>query len=69
MSKNSMTIWGVFVALGGTFLVNTLGFTDACVGELSSKAIEFGPLLTGSIMSWIGRYRLGGVTILGRRTR
>ena len=61
----SLTYAGVYTALIGTFLVNSLGISDACSGEITSKSIEYLPMIIGSVMSLVGRYRLGGVTALG----
>ena len=51
--------------VAGTWLVNSLGLTDSCATELTSKATEYAPLLVGAVMALIGRSRAGGVSTLG----
>ena len=60
MNKFSLTIVGILVMVGGTFLVE-LGFTESCSGEISSKI----PLIIGGITAWIGRYKAGGISVGG----
>jgi len=61
----SLTHSGLIVAMGGLVLVNVLGFTDNCSSEITAKAVEFAPVLVGSVMAWIGRMRASGPTTLG----
>jgi hypothetical protein len=56
----SLTITGVIVSIAGTMLVN-YGFSEQCSGELT----QFLPVLIGGAISWIGRFRAGGITTLG----
>ena len=64
MSKYSLTQGGILVAVVGTLLVN-FGFSEGCSNEL----VTIIPLIVGGIAAWIGRWRLGGIDILGRRTK
>lgn len=64
----SMTFVGLFIALGGTFLVNTIGLTESCTTEITSKATEYAPLVIGSVVAYFGRLRMGGITWYGTRT-
>jgi hypothetical protein len=63
----SLTFGGIWVAVLGTVFVQVFHISDACSTELVSKIVEFAPLATGSVMTAIGRYRLGGVNIAGIR--
>jgi hypothetical protein len=63
----SLTYAGIIVALAGTFLVNTIGLTEACSTEVTSKIVEFGPLVIGSIVATIGRWRQGDIKWYGAR--
>jgi hypothetical protein len=63
--KYSLVIAGIATTVIGTFLVNTLGISDLCSNELTSKVVEFAPLAIGSVMSYIGRVRQGDVTLGG----
>ena len=63
----SLTYAGLYVMLAGTFLVQTLGFSEACSNEITSKTVEWAPLTVGAIISAIGRWRLGGVSFAGVR--
>jgi uncharacterized membrane protein len=65
--KMSLTFAGLWTIVAGTFLVNTLGITESCSTELTSKAVEYGPMVVGSIMAAFGRYRQGGVNVFGVR--
>lgn len=62
MEKYSLTIAGCLVSVAGTVLVN-VGFSEQCSNELITMA----PVLIGGVMSYIGRYRNGGVDALGRK--
>lgn len=55
----SLTYTGIAIAVGGTFLVNTLGISDACSSELTAKAVEYAPLVIGAITSIVGRIKIG----------
>lgn len=62
--KYSLTQGGILVAVLGTLTVEFLGshgFSEACSSEIASYI----PLLVGSAIAWIGRYRKGGVTLAG----
>ena len=63
--KYSLTYTGIIVMVAGTWLVNSLGLTDSCATELTSKATEYAPLLVGAVMALIGRNRAGGISTLG----
>lgn len=65
MNKYSLVFSGVLVSVLGTFLVDSIGLTESCSTELTSKAVEYAPILVGGIMATIGRWRLGGVSALG----
>lgn len=67
MNNYSLTYTGIIVMVAGTFLVNTLGFSEACSTEITSKGVEYAPLLIGAIMSGFGRFRMGGVKWYGAR--
>lgn len=58
----SLTIGGILVSLLGTLLVK-FGFTEACTSEI----VQLSPLAVGSIMAWIGRVRVGDISIFGVR--
>ena len=58
----SLTYIGIIISVAGTFLVHA-GFTEACSNEIVTNV----PLLFGSLLAFIGRYRAGGVTLLGAR--
>lgn len=58
----SLTIAGVLVSIGGTLLVK-VGFSEQCSNEI----IAMMPVLVGGVMSYIGRFRNGGVDALGRK--
>lgn len=60
MNKFSLTITGIVVMVGGTFLMEW-GFSESCSGEITSKI----PLILGGVLSWIGRYKAGGITFAG----
>lgn len=55
----SLTYTGIITMIAGTWLVNTLGLSESCSGELTSKAVEYGPLVIGGILSAWGRLRIG----------
>lgn len=55
-----MTQGGIIIAVVGTMLVKA-GFSEACSSELISNV----PLLVGGVVSWIGRYRKGDITLGG----
>lgn len=62
----SKTYVGVFVALAGPLLLN-LGFSEACSGEITGVVLPLLAALPGAVMALVGRFRLGGVTVLGAR--
>jgi len=61
MKKYSLTIGGLIVMIGGSFLVDSGWFTEGCSTEIADKI----PLLIGGIAAWIGRVRQGDVSPLG----
>lgn len=65
MKGYSLTLSGVLVMVFGTFLVQNLGISEACSGELQVKVTEWIPLVGGAVMAWIGRIRKGDVTAAG----
>ncbi len=65
--KYSLTYAGILTMIAGTWLVNTVGLTDSCATELTAKLTEYAPLIVGGVMAVIGRWRLGGVNVLGVR--
>lgn len=62
MKNFSLTQSGIVVAVAGTLLVQ-LGFSDICSNEI----VQIAPVLIGGVMSWYGRWRLGGINIFGAR--
>lgn len=66
----SLTHAGILVSVLGsaltTFLVR-LGISEACAQELWGAILPFLPVAAGGVMSWVGRFRAGGVTALGVR--
>lgn len=71
MKNFSLTYAGILVAVVGTFLVQA-GFSESCTSEIVDKApllLEKVPLIVGGLMAWIGRYRVGGVTLAGFRDK
>lgn len=60
MSKISMTIVGVFIAVGGSLLLN-IGFSQSCSNEITTLL----PTIIGGVISYIGRLRQGDITPLG----
>ncbi len=65
MQKFSLTISGILVMVVGTFLVESIGISEACSGEIQVKISQYLPLVGGAVMAWIGRIRKGDVTNLG----
>lgn len=62
----SLTQGGVLVSVLGLIVVHFLGqwgISEVCSNEL----VKFIPVVIGGLMSWWGRFRLGGVTLLGTR--
>lgn len=62
MKNFSLTQAGIIVAVVGTILVNA-GFSQECTNEIVTNA----PVIFGGIIAWVGRYRAGGLTLLGTR--
>ena len=58
----SLTIGGVVVSILGTILVQ-VGFSEACTNEIVTML----PVVVGGVMSYVGRYRNGGVDVFGRK--
>lgn len=56
----SLTQGGVLVAVIGTLLMR-FGFSEVCSNEI----VQLAPVFVGGIMSWFGRFRVGGVNIAG----
>lgn len=65
--KYSLTYTGIIVMVAGTFLVNSLNFSEACSNEITTKGVEYAPLIIGAITAAIGRWRVGGVKWFGSR--
>lgn len=60
MKNFSLTQGGILVAVIGTILTQW-GFSKECTNEMMTNI----PLLIGGVMAWYGRYRSGGVSLLG----
>lgn len=58
---------GILTMVAGTFLVNTVGITEACSTEVTAKLTEYAPLAVGGLIAAWGRFRLGGITAYGTR--
>lgn len=43
------------------FLMNVLGFSETCAGEITSIV----PMLPGALLAWWGRFRQGDITLGG----
>lgn len=61
MKGFSLTIGGLLLVVILPILIQGLGFTESCAGEIATIA----PTLPGLIMAWIGRYRKGDITVAG----
>lgn len=53
---------GILVSVVGAGLVH-LGFSEGCTSEM----LAYLPVIVGGIVSYIGRVRMGDVTMLGIR--
>lgn len=62
--KLSLTISGILVALIGSVVI-TFGFSESCTNEITAKVAPLVPVVIGGIMSWVGRFRMGGISKLG----
>lgn len=62
--KYSQTMAGVVVSVIGGFVV-TFGLSESCSGEITSKIAPMVPVVIGGAMSWIARFKKGGVTLGG----
>lgn len=62
MKNFSLTYAGILVAVLGPVLVQ-YGFSEACSGEISNVAVA----AVGGLIAAYGRYRVGGITALGKR--
>ena len=62
--KYSLTQGSILVMVLGTILVSW-GFSENCSGEITSKLVQYIPLIIGGISGWIGRHRKGDLTPLG----
>lgn len=60
MQNFSLTQSGVYIAVIGSVLVH-YGFTEACSNEITQLV----PVIVGGIVSFIGRYRQGDITLSG----
>ena len=56
----SLTITGVLVSVLGTFLVKW-GFSESCSNEI----VQALPVIIGGAISWVGRVRAGGISVIG----
>ena len=63
--KYSTTMSGILVMVIGTVLVQNVGLTENCSSEITTKLVEYIPLVVGGVMSWIGRIKAGGVSLGG----
>lgn len=61
-NKFSMTHGGILVAVVGTLLAQA-NFSESCVNEIFTNV----PLVLGGVMAWIGRARVGDVSLLGMK--
>ncbi len=57
---NPVIISGVVIALVGPFLTSSIGLTDACSSEVSSKVVEFIPTAIGAVVALIGHKKTVG---------
>lgn len=62
--KYSLTQGGILAAVLIPVIVS-LGFSDSCSNEIVSQSLPFLSSLPGAVMAWIGRYRMGDVTLAG----
>lgn len=60
----SLTHGGILVAVIGS-AVAVFGLSQSCSSEVTTKLVEFAPVVVGGVMSWIGRMRATGPTTLG----
>ena len=63
-----LIIAGVVTVVGGTFLVQSLGLTESCSSEVTSKLVgylDYIPALAGSALAWIGGTRATGRSLGG----
>lgn len=60
--KYSLTMAGALVSVFGVILVQ-VGFSESCSNEIMTLA----PVFIGGVMTWLGRFRNGGVDMLGRK--
>ena len=67
MNKFSLTQGGILVMVLGYTLVNTLGFSENCSSEITSRVVEYVPILAGAVTAWFGRFRRGDLTLAGFR--
>lgn len=58
--KYSLSLSGVLVTVLGSLFVNW-GFSETCTTEI----VAWVPVVLGSIMTWIGRVRVGDINIFG----
>ena len=62
----SLTFGGIFLAVAVPLLVQ-FGFSDSCSNEILNKLLPILGSLPGLVAAAYGRYRLGGVSLLGFR--
>ena len=68
MKGYSQIMAGVLVSVvGGT--VATIGLSESCSNEITAKVVPMVPVVIGGIMSWVGRFKKGDVTLGGFRKR
>lgn len=64
MKGYSQIMAGVLVSVvGGT--VATVGLSESCSSEITSKIVPMIPVIIGGAMSWLGRFKKGDVTLGG----
>ena len=67
MKNFSLTQSGVIVSILGTTVVGILGKTgisETCASEIWTILT---PVVIGGLMSWVGRFRAGGLDLWGFR--
>ena len=63
MNKFSLTQGSILFMVLAPLLMK-VGFSEQC----SNEFLLLAPVLLGAIGAWIGRYRAGGISLLGART-
>jgi hypothetical protein len=71
MKKISLIAVGVLVSVVGTaltpFLIDTVGLTEACSGEVSGWILKMIPVAIGAVLSWIGAVKSDAMTTFGAK--